>query len=239
MPPSLKKRLARPFGHCRGGGLQNLQIALLWYNRAPLPSYGLKSIISIFCVPNKFSRYGVGGGLLYKAPCFSYDTCVIKGGRGLKRRDFWVLGGVLALALILLLAGGLVRPAPARPAKATLSFNEASGFDAGSAVPADAESYLRIKQGSEYYPLVPLNGPGEIVIRQRDNWENVIHFGRNSALMHSANCPNHDCVRQGEVTLDNYETRVFLSFITCLPHQLSLELLPRDQALRWLEGSGQ
>lgn len=157
----------------------------------------------------------------------------------MKRRDFWVLGGVLALALVLLLMNGLVKPAPEKPVKSTLRFLEASGFDTKSVNPADAESYLRIKQDTDYYPLVPLNGEGEIIIHQQGGWENIIHIGKNSALMHSANCPNHDCVRQGEVTLENHETRVFLSFITCLPHRLSLELLTRDQALRWLEGGSQ
>lgn len=157
----------------------------------------------------------------------------------MKRRDFVILGGVLALALALLLLGGLVKPKPAAPQRATLRFLTAGGFDKDSAVPQKAESYLRVKQGNEYYPLVPLNGPGEIVIRQKDNWENVIHIGKNSALMHSANCPNRDCVRQGEVTLDNHETRVFQAFITCLPHQLSLELMPHEQAQRWLAEGGQ
>lgn len=152
----------------------------------------------------------------------------------MKRKDIWVIGAVLLAALLLLALGKLVKPEVTQ-AVPTLSLG-APGDPAETGVLADAESYLRIKQGKEYYHLVPLNAPGEIIIRQAGGWENVIRIDHNSVVMHSANCKNQDCVKMGMMTLENIETRVFQRWITCLPHELSLELVPREAALRLTEG---
>lgn len=152
----------------------------------------------------------------------------------MKRKDVLIIGGVLLTALVLLIVGRLQTPRVTEGALPTLTITNAEELHAGEAL-AEADSYLRIKQGDAYYHLVPLNGPGQIVIRQDKGQENVIHINKNSVVMHSANCPNHDCMRQGEMTLDNIEYRVFQSWITCLPHQLSLELIPREQTKALVE----
>ncbi len=149
-------------------------------------------------------------------------------------KDVLIIGGVLLTALVLLIVGRLQTPRVTEGALPTLTITNAEELHAGEAL-AEADSYLRIKQGDAYYHLVPLNGPGQIVIHQDKGQENVIHINKNSVVMHSANCPNHDCMRQGEMTLDNIEYRVFQSWITCLPHQLSLELIPREQAKALVE----
>lgn len=59
---------------------------------------------------------------------------------------------------------------------------------------------------------------------------NVLHLTPNSVWMEDANCSGHDCVKQGEVTLENREERVLWNMIICLPHQLSLELITREEA---------
>ena len=153
----------------------------------------------------------------------------------MKRKDVLIIGGVLLTALVLLIVGRLQTPRVTEGALPTLTITNAEELHAGEAL-AEADSYLRIKQGDAYYHLVPLNGPGQIVIRQDKGQENVIHINKNSVVMHSANCPNHDCMRQGVMTLENITFRVYQSWITCLPHQLSLELLPREQALLLEEG---
>lgn len=152
----------------------------------------------------------------------------------MKRKDVLIIGGVLLTALVLLIVGRLQTPRVTEGALPTLTITNAEELHAGEAL-AEADSYLRIKQGDAYYHLVPLNGPGQIVIHQDKGQENVIHINKNSVVMHSANCPNHDCMRQGEMTLDNIEYRVFQSWITCLPHQLSLELIPREQTKALVE----
>ncbi len=150
----------------------------------------------------------------------------------MKRRDIWVIAGVLALGLLLLLFSRVLSPAPASNRREELSVSLLTGEAGAETGLEEADSYLRIKQGRDYYGLIPLNAPGEIVIRQDGGWENVIHIDKDSVMMHSANCPNHDCMKQGVMTLENIDTRVFQQWITCLPHQLSLELLTRGQALR-------
>lgn len=150
----------------------------------------------------------------------------------MKRRDIWVVLSVAVLGLLLLALSRVVRPAPAGSQRGTLSASLLTGSASASKDLEEADSYLRIKQGRDYYELIPLNGPGEIIIRQDGGWENVIHIDHNSVKMHSANCPNQDCVRQGEVTLENMSYRVFQQWVTCLPHQLSLELITREQALK-------
>lgn len=154
----------------------------------------------------------------------------------MKRRDLVIILGVVGAALILLLLGQFVRPGAGPGRRPSLTIDNAAALGAGEAL-EEAESYLRIKLGEQYYHLVPLNGPGEIAIRQDKGQENIIHIDKNAVVMHSANCPNHDCMRQGVMTLENIEFRVYQSWITCLPHQLSLELLPREQALQLVEAS--
>jgi hypothetical protein len=151
------------------------------------------------------------------------------GGEQLKRRDFWVILAVVLAGLALFAVSRLAKPGVALPGRKTLTLSAEAGGKTG-VLPA-ADSYLRIKQGEDYYDLIPLLGPDEIVITQAGGWENVIHIDKDSVKMHSANCPNQDCIRQGEMTLSNISVRVFQNWITCLPHQVSLELLTRDEAL--------
>ena len=48
--------------------------------------------------------------------------------------------------------------------------------------------------------------------------------------MESSNCENQNCIGQGEVTLENRETRVLFNMVICLPHGISLELLTKEEA---------
>lgn len=154
----------------------------------------------------------------------------------MKRRDIWLVGAVLLLAGLLLLMGQLNKPQGPERAAASLVFDADTAM-ALAALPEEAESYLRVKQGKAYYPLVPLSGEMEITLRQEGGRENIVHTGLNSVRMHSANCPGKDCVKMGEMTLMNIEFRVNQRWITCLPHEISLELLPREEALRLMGGT--
>ena len=84
--------------------------------------------------------------------------------------------------------------------------------------------------GSSAYSPIPLNGDNSFRIAQQDGSENVIHIGENSFYMESSNCKNQNCVGQGEVTLENRESRPLFNMVICLPHNLSLELLTREEA---------
>ena len=89
--------------------------------------------------------------------------------------------------------------------------------------------------------LLPLPQEGEYskTIRQilPDGTEfvNILHLTPNGFIMEEANCEGHDCVKQGEVTLENREERVLMNMIICLPHQLSAELITREEAEAMLQ----
>ena len=54
--------------------------------------------------------------------------------------------------------------------------------------------------------------------------------------MEASNCENQNCVQQGEVTLENRDSRALLNMVICLPHNLTLELLtPAETQSRLLE----
>ena len=149
----------------------------------------------------------------------------------MKRRDVYILGGVALLGLLLFLLSRFVSPAPVKSGREPISLTALGSLQSaqgGRLVPA--ASYLRIKQGQDYYELVPLLAPGEIAIRQQGGQENIIYIDKDSAVMHSANCSNQDCVKQGEVSLANIQSRILRNFIICLPNQVSLELLTQKEA---------
>ena len=60
---------------------------------------------------------------------------------------------------------------------------------------------------------------------------NMIHLTPTGVYVESANCDNQDCVKQGEVTLENMHDRVMGNAIICLPHQVYLELYSTEELL--------
>ena len=99
-----------------------------------------------------------------------------------------------------------------------------------------AEAYLLVTTNNGVYSPIPLNGENAFRIKQADGSENVVHIGKNSFYMESSNCDNQNCVGEGEVTLENRNSRILFNMVICLPHQLSLELLtPSETEERMLE----
>lgn len=97
-----------------------------------------------------------------------------------------------------------------------------------------AESYLIVNTNSSAYSPIPLTEDNSFRITQQDGSENVVHIGKDSFYMESSNCDNQNCVEQGEVTLENREKRLLFNMVICLPHNLSLELMTREEAEAWL-----
>ena len=99
--------------------------------------------------------------------------------------------------------------------------------------PSIAYVLVRLQNGIGLLPL-PLEGEYTKTIRQvaDDNTEsiNVLHLTPNGFRMEDANCEGHDCINEGEVTLENREERVLWNMVICLPHQLSAELITREEA---------
>ena len=81
---------------------------------------------------------------------------------------------------------------------------------------------------------LPVEGEYERTIRQQmpDGSEavNKIQLTPEGFRVTEANCENHDCIDEGEVTLANREERILGGMVICLPHRLMLELLTREEA---------
>ena len=161
-----------------------------------------------------------------------------------RKKDLILVLALLALALLFLLISrparkpAAVPPAPPpaetgtvteeRPAESYADFVSETVRAYFEEYPA--ASYLFVNTGSSAYSPIPLNGDNSFRIAQQDGSENVIHIGENSFYMESSNCKNQNCVGQGEVTLENRESRPLFNMVICLPHKLSLELLTREEA---------
>ncbi len=103
--------------------------------------------------------------------------------------------------------------------------------------PSIAYVLVRMQNAAGLLPL-PVDGEYTRTIRQKNGdgseMTNVLHLTKNGFWMESANCEGQDCVNMGEVTLENREERVLWNMVICLPHQLSLELITREEALQIL-----
>ena len=103
--------------------------------------------------------------------------------------------------------------------------------------PSVAYVLVRMQNAIGLLPL-PMEGEYTRTIRQimPDGTEaiNVLHLTTNGVRMEDANCEGHDCINEGEVTLENREERVLWNMVICLPHQLSLELITREEALQMI-----
>lgn len=75
----------------------------------------------------------------------------------------------------------------------------------------------------EIYPL-----EDKTVTIERGGLINVIQITENGVKMADANCKNHDCIKQGEVTPENCGTRAMGRLIVCLPNKVTVELSGAD-----------
>ena len=166
-----------------------------------------------------------------------------------RKKDRYLILALLAAALLLLFIGrgsrGKTPPAASDdkngPAAASESAPGGYADFVNGSVQAyfsdyPAESYLLVTTGGNTYSPIPLNEENAFRIAQQDGSENVIHIGKNAFYMESSNCDNQNCVGQGEVTLENRDSRMLYNMVICLPHRLTLELLTREEAEARLTG---
>ena len=119
-------------------------------------------------------------------------------------RNLLVIGGVMLLAVTLLIVS-LVLPRP----------------------PAE-EDCVVIRVGNEEYARIPLSMPQTVTVTQENGAVNVVEVTPRGMIMLSSTCKNQVCVHKGEVTLDNWELKGG-AFIACLPNQVMLELLEKQE----------
>ena len=97
-----------------------------------------------------------------------------------------------------------------------------------------AESYVLVTVGSNVYSPIPLTEDNAFKVHVSESEYNVVHIGKNSVYMEESTCDNQNCVGEGEVTLENRDSRALYNMILCLPHDLMLELLDADEALEYM-----
>lgn len=92
------------------------------------------------------------------------------------------------------------------------------------------QAYLRVQVGDEVWAPIALADGDEYTITQPSGATNVVHVTATGAVMHSSTCDNQSCVKQGEVTLENRDSRVLSNMIICLPNEVILEVLTPGEA---------
>ncbi len=180
---------------------------------------------------------------------------------GVLRRNLLVVLGVLAVVVLLLAVPQKNRPAkvdedaPKLPV-VTTEVPTATDAPVATAVPEETDSpavtgeaaqseptatvdltkveaFLIVTVGNTTYEPLPLTEDAYYGL-SHDGCYNIIHVTENSVRMYESNCDNQDCVEQGEVTLENMETRILGNMIICLPNQVSLQLCTRAELTEWL-----
>ncbi|SET35140.1 hypothetical protein SAMN05660297_02153 [Natronincola peptidivorans] len=86
------------------------------------------------------------------------------------------------------------------------------------------ESYVNIYVEGSEYERVTLNETQVVTIDVEGKY-NEIKINTDGVVMQKASCSNQDCLEQGEVTLDNINTRPLGGWIICLPNHVSVELV--------------
>ena len=83
--------------------------------------------------------------------------------------------------------------------------------------------------GRQYGDPIPMDRDKIITLRQNDGKINKVHITPEKVFMESSTCDNQDCVQQGEITVDNYKTRVLSTYVICLPNNVSIEMVPVEE----------
>ena len=128
-----------------------------------------------------------------------------------------------ALAILLLTAAVLAEPA-VEP----------------SASPKPANGYVLVQTATQlgWLPL-PEEGEQSVPIKQvlpdGTEAENIVHLTPEGVWMEDSTCENHDCINQGEVTLENKSDRILGNMIICLPNQVMLALYTPEEVLELMK----
>jgi len=160
-----------------------------------------------------------------------------------------ILAILAALLLPLFLTVTSSATAPERPPEAVTAAEETSAAPEEKTEeqpfliqiteddPATAYVLVSLENPVGFLPL-PVTGEYRRTIRQTmaDGSEavNVVHLTPEGFRMEESNCRGQDCIGEGEVTLANREERILGSMVICLPNQLMLELMTREEVLAWL-----
>ena len=102
--------------------------------------------------------------------------------------------------------------------------------DGGKNPSGGVQAYLRVQVGDQVWEPIALADGDEYTINQPNGAVNVVRATAGGAVMHSSTCDNQSCIKQGEVTLANRDSRVLGNMIICLPNEVILEVLTPEEA---------
>lgn len=92
---------------------------------------------------------------------------------------------------------------------------------------AEVKGHVVITVGNRQYgDPIPMDREKVITIKQENGHVNKVHITPEKAYMEYSSCENQDCVGQGEITMDNYKTRILSTFVICLPNNVTVEMVP-------------
>ena len=172
-----------------------------------------------------------------------------------KRKDALLVAALLVVAVALLAASRLMpqtdlsqKTAQETLAPDAIEYLDATEAPAATEVPAATEApkqvasvvgpmpapqtaevkgYVVITVGNRQYgDPIPMDRDKVITVRQSDGKENKVHITPEKVYMEHSTCENQDCVGQGEITLENYKTRILSTFVICLPNAVTIEMVP-------------
>ena len=127
------------------------------------------------------------------------DRFSIKAALGVKKKDWFVIGGVLLLALVAFLCTSL--------------FSQKS-----------AGATVTVYVGGAVYTKVPADDYQTITIDQGNGKINVIVIDENGVSMKSSTCKNQICVHHGAINPGNADELLLDHWIVCLPNGVSVEV---------------
>ena len=122
-----------------------------------------------------------------------------KGGKRMKRKDWFIIGGVLLLALVAFFASRMFS-------------KEKSG------------EMVTIYVGSKVYQTVSADDYQTITIDQGDGKVNVIVIDESGVRMESSTCKNQICVHHSPIDPHMTDDLLLDRWIVCLPNAVSIEV---------------
>lgn len=101
---------------------------------------------------------------------------------------------------------------------------ETTAGDAHNA--AEHMDLVAIYVGNDLYTVLDFHEAQVFEVNQGNGVTNEITLTGDSVYMSHSSCDNQDCVQQGDITLENLETRVLMNWVICLPNGVTIELVP-------------
>jgi len=118
----------------------------------------------------------------------------------MRKTDWFIIGGVLLLALAAFAAARLFQP-------------------------ADSAATVTIYVGGDVYARVSADDYQTITIDQGDGKVNVVVIDESGVRMESSTCKNQLCVKQGTIDTHNCSDDILMNnWIICMPNGVSIEV---------------